>query len=216
MIVDAVPAEPAAFGTIVTIVIDGRRVDASDPARIANGVTVAPFAPFVFDLAERIDPQGGRLVRVTRGGRDVVVRLAHGSLPCCIDASVPLDDVRIPLATVARALGASVAYDAPTHTLAIDTIPIPIATLTATPYVPPVPGSVPTFAPTSSPPPRPVVSGIPHPRRTPVLIEPPPVAASPSAAPAATSFPPPASATPSPAPAAPSPAPTAPSPPSPT
>lgn len=178
MIVDAI-AGIVATGTLVTVVLDGRTIDASQPARIAGGVTVAPLVPFVRDFADRIERSSdGSRVRIVRGERDVVVRIA--AFPCSdssdmrasfIVACVPLDTVEIPLAAVARALGASVSYDARARTLAIVLVPGPIATLTAVPYVRPAPGTVATFAPTSSPMPRPIVTGIPRPRRTPILVD---------------------------------------------
>ncbi len=161
-----------AGGAIVTVVLDGSTIDASVPARIACGVTLAPLAPFVRAFAERIERSSdGTRVRISRGGHDVVVRLTSGVPPCCMGASVPLDDARIPLAAVARALGASVAYDARTHTLAIELVPGAVATFSAAPYVAPPPGSVPTFAPHTAPTPAPTVTGIPRPRRTPILVE---------------------------------------------
>lgn len=177
MIVDAVVG--LAAGAIVTVVLDGRTLDASDPARIAGGVTVAPLVPFVREIAERIDRSSdGTRVRIVRGDREVIVRLAASPCDDILDAGassiaacVPLDTVRIPLGTVARALGASVSYDARARMISIVFVPAPLATLTAVPYVPPAPGTVPTFAPTSSPMPRPTVTGIPRPRRTPILVE---------------------------------------------
>jgi hypothetical protein len=144
-----------------------------------RGVTMAPIDPVVRDLAERIDCIGGGAeIRVARGARELVVRLARetcaspGDDPACsIAPCVPFDDARIPLASLARALGASVAYDARSHTLFIFTVPEAIAPFSPAPYLPPEPGTVPTFAPTSVPMPRPTVSGIPRPRRTPVLVE---------------------------------------------
>lgn len=177
MIVEAVAG--LAVGAIVTVVLDGRTIDASSPATLAGGVTVAPLAPFVRDIAERIDClDDGRRLRLVRGGRDIVVHLAapqcgdpSQAQACSIAACVRADDARIPLAAVARALGASVAYDARAHTVFIALDPAPIAALSAAPYVPPPPGSVPTFTPTPVPMPRPTVTGIPRPRRTPVLVE---------------------------------------------
>jgi len=164
---------------IVTVVLNGRRIDASRPATIVRGVTMVPIDPFVRDLAERIDCiAGGAEIRIARGARELVVRLAreksvspgddraYSIAPC-----VPFDDARIPLASLARALGGSVAYDARAHTLFVSIVPEAIAPFSPMPYQPPEPGTVPTFAPTSVPMPRPTVTGIPRPRRTPVLIE---------------------------------------------
>ncbi len=169
MIVDAVFG--IAAGAIVTVILDGRTLDASEPARLAAGVTLAPFAPFVRAFADRIEPEpDGSRVRIVRGHRDVIVRLASPA-SCCIGLGLPLDDARIPLAAVARALGGNVAYGAHAHTLAIDMLPDPIEILTPRAYTPPPVGSVPTFAPHVDATPRPAVTGIPHPRRTPILVE---------------------------------------------
>jgi len=160
-----------AAGALVTVVLDGRTLDASEPARLEAGVTLAPFAPFVRAFADRIEPDSdGSRVRIVRGDRDVIVRLASPA-SCCIGLGVPLDDARIPLAAVARALGGSVAYEPHSHTLAIEMLPDPLVTLTPAAYTAPSPGSVPTFAPHIDATPRPAVTGIPHPRRTPILIE---------------------------------------------
>ncbi len=158
----------AVAGTIVTVVLNGRRIDATIPATIVRGVTMAPLDPFVRDLAERIDCLGGgATIRIARGARELILRLGPSSIAPC----VPPDDARIPLASVARALGASVAYDARTHTLFVSIVAEAIAPFSPVPYVPPEVGTVPTFAPTSVPMPRPTITGIPRPRRTPVLVE---------------------------------------------
>ena len=177
MIVDAVAGIVA--GAIVTVVLDGRTIDASEPARLAGGVTVGPIVPFVRDVADRIERSvDGTHVRIVRGTREVVVRLAPEAGGNSIDANLPFDSARIPLAVVARELGASVAYDGRSHTLAIELAPAPLATMTFVPYVAPPPGSVPTFVPPATPAPRATPTAtattIPHPRRTPIPIDPTP------------------------------------------
>lgn len=177
MIVDAVAG--IVTGAIVTVVLDGRTIEASQPAHLAGGVTVAPLVPFVREVAERVERSAdGTRVRIVRGTRAVVVRLAPEAEGNSIAAILPVDGARIPLALVARGLGANVAYDGRTHTLAIDLVPEPLATMTFVPYLAPPPGSVPTFAPPSTPAPRPTATatatGFPHPRRTPIPIDPPP------------------------------------------
>jgi hypothetical protein len=165
---------------LVTVIVNGTPIDASTEARIDAGVVVAPLDPFVRDLAERIEASAdGEGFVVTRGDRTIVLHVGSNvarngfiteALP--IAPYVRAGETIIPLAVVARALGATVAYDGPAHVLRIDTEAAPLATWTPVPYVAPPPGSVPTFAPTSSPAPRPTVTGIPKPRRTPILVEP--------------------------------------------
>lgn len=165
---------------LVSVMLNGMPIETTWDARIARGIVVAPLEPFVRDIAEIIEtsPDGESFV-VTRGDRSVVLRVGSKvarngffaeALP--IAPYLRSGETIIPLAAVARALGATVAYDAPAHVLYIETEPAPLATQTPVTYVAPPPGSMPTFAPTTTPAPRPTVSGIPKPRRTPILIEP--------------------------------------------
>lgn len=165
---------------VVTVLLDGVPIDASTDARLDDGTIVAPIEPFVRDLAERIEIRDdGEVVVIARGERSIALRIGSNrarngtvteALP--IAPYVLAGNTIIPLAAIARALGALVAYDARSRVLRIDTIEAPIASFSPAPYVMPPPGSVPTFAPTSTPAPRPTVTGIPRPRRTPILIEP--------------------------------------------
>jgi hypothetical protein len=77
----------------------------------------------------------------------------------------------IPLAAVARALGATVTYDGKAGLLSILTPPPPLLA-TLPPYLPeePLPQPRPTFTPTPEPQPHPTVSEIPEPRRTPIWV----------------------------------------------
>ncbi|MDQ2908648.1 MAG: stalk domain-containing protein [Candidatus Eremiobacteraeota bacterium] len=79
----------------------------------------------------------------------------------------------IPLAAVARALGADVTYEPATHTIDIETRASALATPTPFATWSPPPGELPTFTPHETPTPAPTVSGIPEPRRTPLLVTPP-------------------------------------------
>jgi len=163
-------------GAPVTVVIDGRRVDTSRPARLEQGVVVAPLDPFVRDIAERIDGGdsgsrftivlGSRSIAISIGSRraranDFEVRLPiapalHGTEPFA------------PLAVLVRALGGSVAYDAASRTLAISIVPAPVTTMTPTASQPSA-GPHETFAPKENEPPPPAPTGIPRPRRTPIV-----------------------------------------------
>lgn len=153
--------------TLVTVVIDGRRVDASEGARLERGVVVAPLDPFVRDVAERITDDGpGRGYTIERGSRRISVWIA---------AAAARDDVApqttfVPLAAIARALGASVEYDARSRTIVIATTPDPLVTMTPFATYSPPPGPLVTFAPKETPSPAPTVTGIPHPRRTPIVV----------------------------------------------
>jgi hypothetical protein len=153
--------------TLVTVVIDGRRVDASEGARLERGVVVAPLDPFVRDVAERITSDGGgRAYTIVRGSRSVSIWIA---------GAAARDDVAgqttfVPLASIARALGASVEYDARSRTIVIATSPEPLVTMTPFATYTPPPGPRVTFAPKETPAPVPTVTGIPHPRRTPIVV----------------------------------------------
>jgi len=166
---------------LVTVIFNGMPIDASTEAQLEAGIVVAPLDPFVRDIAERIETSldGERFV-VTRGDRSIVLHIGSNvARNGIVTEALPIapylraGETIIPLAAVARALGATVTYDVPAHVLHIDTEPAPLATWTPVPYDAPPRGSVPTFAPTTTPAPRPTVTGIPKPRRTPILIEPP-------------------------------------------
>jgi len=155
---------------LVTVVIDGRRVDASEGARLDRGVVVAPLDPFVRDVAERITDDGpaglGRGYTIVRGSRSVSVWIAG---PAARD-DVTSKTTVVPLAAIARALGASVDYDARSRTIVIVTTPEPLVTMTPFATYAPPPGPHVTFAPKETPSPVPTVTGIPHPRRTPIVV----------------------------------------------
>ncbi len=163
----------------VTVVLNGAPLDASMQARLDAGVVVAPLEPFVREIAERIESSGdGTDLTIVRGTRRIVLRVGsnvvrNGPITEAFPIApyVRAGNTIIPLAAVARALGASVSYDGRARVLRIETSDEPIVSLTPVPYIAPPPGSVPTFAPTSTPAPRPTVTGIPKPRRTPILIE---------------------------------------------
>ncbi|GAC1306531.1 MAG: hypothetical protein NVSMB21_09410 [Vulcanimicrobiaceae bacterium] len=172
------PLIPAA----VTVVLDGRTIDASSAARLSRATVVAPLEPFVVALADRIERRDdGCEIVIVRGERSIVVRVGSvrarsGTLAETLPIApyVLAGETIIPLAAIARALGATVGYDAASRTVTIVTMPEPLAAFSAVPYVVPPPGSVPTFAPHATPAPRPTVTGIPRPRRTPIVIEPDP------------------------------------------
>jgi hypothetical protein len=165
---------------IVTVLLNGALVVGAQPASLAQGIVVAPLAPYLEDLADRITTDlDGRRITFERGDRRIAVTVdsleaQNGS----IARTLPIAPffrcglVEVPLAAVARALGASVVYDAAAHVVRIDAPLAPLATATPAP-----PGSAPTgpfvtFPPPQTPAPRPTVTGIPQPRRTPIVVGP--------------------------------------------
>ncbi len=170
----------------VGIVVNGALVTGSTPASISGGVVVAPLDPYALALATRISQPSERdTVVVARGDRTLTLIVgSRVAFAGPAQMHVPLapylraGNLMIPLAAVARALGATVAYDARTRTLAIDCPEAPLATLapaTVAPVLQPSPApppDLPTFAPTPTPAPQPTISGIPKPRRTPIPIGP--------------------------------------------
>ncbi len=146
----------------VAVVLDGRLVASASPARLIGNVVHGPFAPFAAALAQRIsvDPASGA-VTFERAGKRVTMTVPPGELGSTL----------FPLAAAARALGDSVRYDASSRTLSIwQPAPGPVATMTpfAAGAGPPVPLA--TFTPTVLPTPRPALTGIPQPRRTPIVL----------------------------------------------
>ncbi|MBD5634849.1 MAG: copper amine oxidase N-terminal domain-containing protein [Candidatus Eremiobacteraeota bacterium] len=162
----------------VTVVICGRRVDAALGARLEGGVVVAPLAPFVRDIAEAIDGNAGRRLVLRRGSHSVALAIGRteirtGDSSARLPVAPFLDEGEpvVPLAAIARALGASVDYDAASRTLSIVIEPEPLVTMT--PFVryqaPPEPP--PTFTPKPATTPQPAVTGEPQPRRTPIVVK---------------------------------------------
>jgi len=164
---------------IVTVLIDGAPVDGSVAARLRGGVVVAPLEPYVAAIAQRIEPdQNGLRFVFQRGSRSVTVSIgsqvarsgpAVESLP--IAPYLRGGEAFIPLAAVARDLGAAVDFDAATKTLHVSLPPEPLATLSPSGPWTPGPGPFVTFAPPQTPAPAPLVTGIPRPRRTPIVID---------------------------------------------
>jgi hypothetical protein len=164
---------------LVSVLIDGALVTSSRPAELAEGVVRAPLDPFVGRIADRITSQGRRITLV-RGAKTIT--FAVGSRLLEVNAAgKPLPfapflrrgEPIVPLAAVARALGAEARYDGPARRLLIFTAP-PTPLVTMTPYSTwtPPPGPLPTFTPKAVATPRPTVSGLPQPRRTPIVVDP--------------------------------------------
>jgi len=147
----------------VTVLVEGCIVDGATPATLRHGIVVAPLFPYVDGFAERVerDEENG-VVTFERAGRRFRLKLAQSG-----NGAEPV----VPLAAVARALGATVRYDAATRTLQIEVEPEPLATMSPYAALPPPAGPLPTFTPTPTPAPSATAGGIPAPRRTPILIE---------------------------------------------
>lgn len=145
----------------VSVFVDGRAVFSASPAVITGGTVSAPLVPYGPLIASRV------VVDVQRG----IIIFERGSARVAINAPFLRDGiVRIPLGRVARELGDAVDYDAASRTLSIARPPAPLATMT--PYVTwtPPPGPLPTFTPEPVSTPKSTASGIPQPRRTPILV----------------------------------------------
>jgi hypothetical protein len=164
--------------TVVAIVYDGREIAASRPATLQTGTVVVPLDPYLLRVTGRIaiDPVSGA---ITLFRNDQSVALALGNRTARVGGhavQLPIapylrdGDPIIPLAAVARGLGLTVSYNGRARVVTIVSDDAqPLATMM--PFVP-IPGASP-FESTridSTPTPRPSVTGIPRPRRTPIEI----------------------------------------------
>ena len=164
---------------VVTVLVDGAPVPASAPAILSRGVVTCPVDPFARAFARRISfdaakgritfERDGKVVSVVLGSR--VAETGRGSEALPVAPYLRAGLVIIPLAATARALGAGVRFDGRSKVVDIQLPPAePIATMT--PYLPgPRPTPLETFTPNPVSTPRPAVSGIPRPRRTPIVVE---------------------------------------------
>lgn len=145
-------------GTPVTILVDGRPLAAYERAYLAGGRIYAPVSPLLTRLADRLWIDGRTLV-VERGDRRV---------------RVPLLGDYVMIGPVLRAFGAAAHYDPATGRLTVS-LPLRSAVGSPTPFDPAVPSTAPSavFTPAEAATPKPIWSGSPLPRRTP-LPQPPP------------------------------------------
>lgn len=148
----------------LTILIDGSPIVTSHPARIVAGTTMAPLIPVISRIADAVTLVHGHTILIERARRRVSIRLASDA-PCA-------ECVYVPLAAVVRALGGNISYDARAKSVALSFSPGVLRT--PEPYdmfALPHPGATTLAWPSPpSPTPRPVVAGIPQPRRTPVEV----------------------------------------------
>jgi hypothetical protein len=145
----------------ITVLLDGRRVSAYASAYVVAGRTYAPLAPYVTRVADRLEYEG-RLLVVFRGPRHATIRL-HDVAPDALDRQY------VALAPALRELGATVSYDAVTHTIEVRSPP-PAAIASPSPFDPLAPQQAPrvVFTPSPSPAPPIVWQGPAIPRRTPL------------------------------------------------
>lgn len=146
----------------VTIIVDGHPVAAYARPFVQGGRAFAPIRPYVIALADRVRFEGDVLV-IARRGRVVRVLLPS--------ASVSLASAYVAVAPLMRALGEQVWYDARRRAVEIATPP-ERAVGSAPPFNPNTPSIAPrsVFTPMPIPTLRPVWSGSPEPRRTPIPI----------------------------------------------
>ncbi len=145
----------------VTISIDGRLLMQYVRAYVSAGRVYAPVSPLLRRLADAVWFDGSRLV-VRRAGRQLGVPLAGGSWAAPQSAFVEI-------APVLRFLGDAVRYDAQSRRLDVRTPP-PAPLDSPTPYQPQPQAQAPraVFTPSPQPTTRPVWTGSPLPRRTPL------------------------------------------------
>jgi hypothetical protein len=143
----------------VTIWIDGHRLQAYVRAYDAAGHVYAPVSPLLRRLADAVWWEGSTLV-VRRGDRQLRVRLPNGNW-------ASLQTSYVPVGPMLKYLGDDVSYDAIKHELDIRTSPArPLES--PTPYAPIQQIPQPVFTPVAPTTPKPVWSGSPLPRRTPL------------------------------------------------
>ncbi len=141
--------------TMVSIAINGTRVQSYRAAYLARGRVMAPIEPYLTMVAASVERRGTNVL-ARRGDRFSQCQERNGY---------------VPLGLLLRSLGVQLLYDPATRVLSIRTPRTPLET--ATPFNPAVPRVPPVsiFTPPPQSTPRPVVSGKPVPRRTPLPVE---------------------------------------------
>lgn len=143
------------------MVLNGTPVRSYNQPYIDKGRIMAPLDPYVTAIARTIEYDGQALI----------VRLGDFFAQVPMRSAPPpgrYQNTYVPLAPIARTLGARVRFDAKSEILFVETPRVTLAT--PTPFNPAVPRAAPTpvFTPLPVQTPRPAVSGTPLPRRTPV------------------------------------------------
>jgi hypothetical protein len=161
--------------TVLSVVLNGTVVHSYNAPYVRGGHVMAPLEPFVTSVAASIEYSGGMLV-VRRADRFAQVPMQQPLHP------EHFESVFVELAPLLRTLGARVSYDAARRALMVEAPSDPLAT--PTPFNPAVPSVAPrvVFTPSPVQTERPIVTGTPAARRTPLPldVEPPPPLASPT------------------------------------
>lgn len=152
--------------TPVTIVVNGHPLASYVRPYVADGRVFAPVDPVLTGLADRLWYDGNVLV-IERGARRIGVRLAAAYIG-------ELDTDYVAVGPALRTLGAVVSWEERTHELRVRVAP-QAGVATPTPFDAALPSVPPNEVFTPAPPqtPRPLWTGSPLPRRTPLRFPPP-------------------------------------------
>ena len=147
----------------IAILLNGSTLQSYNRPYLQNGRVVAPVAPYLTRIADRI-AYDGRVMVITRGS--VHIRIETG-----VSEPRGLQNLYVPIAPLLRKLGALVAYDPGRHILEVQLRAVRDVR-TMAPYSTSEPQVAPTrvFTPEPIVTPRPLYTGSPHPRRTPIVI----------------------------------------------
>ena len=146
---------------LVTVLLNGSIVRSYNPPLIRRGRVVAPVEPFLTSIAASIGDEDSVIV-IVRGDRFAQVPAPPSTQPSQFARTY------VTLAPILRLLGAAVHYDGHRHELDVRIAGNPVATPTPFNAAVPRAPSATVFTPQPSPTPRPIVSGKPAPRRTPL------------------------------------------------
>ncbi|MGA3038738.1 MAG: hypothetical protein ABSE64_14800 [Vulcanimicrobiaceae bacterium] len=154
---------------VVTIVLGGIALPSSQPAWVSpDGFVYAPIDPIVRSIAQsvQVDPRDLAVTIEGNGKRAV--------LASPVDVVAQADGtIYVRLGTAVRDLGGSASFDSVRKVVTIE-MPGPSPVISPTPFNPANPTVAPTmvFTPQPTTTPRSTPSGVPQPRRTPVLVAP--------------------------------------------
>ncbi len=150
----------------VAVTVDGKPLAAYVRAYVVGNRVYAPASPLLSQLADRMWLHGD-LLTIIRGTKLVRVRIAAGD-------SAQLDTAFVAVGPVLRAFGADVRYEAARRRLDVSFVRR-ASVASPTPFDPAAPSAAPSavFTPLAAPTPRPVWTGSPLPRRTPLPLPPP-------------------------------------------
>lgn len=143
----------------IAILLNGIPLQSYNRPYVAGGQVLAPVAPYVTRIADRISYSGGVMI-VSRGRARIAVRIKQSD-------PTALQNAYVPIAAVLRGLGARVRFNPARRVLEIE-IHSHDEVQVMTPDVPAVAPTM-VFTPEPVPTPRPVYTGSPRPRRTPIV-----------------------------------------------